>query len=398
MYGKRILLGITGGIAAYKIAFLIRILKKQEAEVKCIMTPASSAFISPLVLSTLSKNDVAIEFWNKETGAWNNHVAYAEWADLFVIAPATMNTIGKMANGLCDNLLLATYFSMKGKTVVAPAMDLDMYKHPSFLRNIDVLTKDGVLLIPAESGELASGLEGEGRMAEPEQIAEFIAVFLEKQTKTNGKRICITAGPTQEAIDPVRYISNHSSGKMGFAIAKAALIRGYEVDLISGPSKEILEHPHLNRIDVITAEDMLSEVKKHWHQSSIGVFTAAVADFKPQNTAKIKLKKRDGIETIMLEQNPDILKWASSNKNKVQKVIGFALETNNEEENALIKLKQKNLDLIVLNSTKDEGATFGGEQNKVTVFGNTGKLETFELQDKFKIAIQLIDLIEGLDA
>lgn len=398
MYGKRILLGITGGIAAYKIAFLIRILKKQEAEVKCIMTPASSAFISPLVLSTLSKNDVAIEFWNKETGAWNNHVAYAEWADLFVIAPATMNTIGKMANGLCDNLLLATYFSMKGKTVVAPAMDLDMYKHPSFLRNIDVLTKDGVLLIPAESGELASGLEGEGRMAEPEQIAEFIAVFLEKQTKTNGKRICITAGPTQEAIDPVRYISNHSSGKMGFAIAKAALIRGYEVDLISGPSKEILEHPHLNRIDVITAEDMLSEVKKHWHQSSIGVFTAAVADFKPQNTAKIKLKKRDGIETIVLEQNPDILKWASSNKNKVQKVIGFALETNNEEENALIKLKQKNLDLIVLNSTKDEGATFGGEQNKVTVFGNTGKLETFELQDKFKIAIQLIDLIEGLDA
>ena len=398
MYGKRILLGITGGIAAYKIAFLIRILKKQEAEVKCIMTPASSAFISPLVLSTLSKNDVAIEFWNKETGVWTNHVAYAEWADLFVIAPATMNTIGKMANGLCDNLLLATYFSMKGKTVVAPAMDLDMYKHPSFLRNIDVLTKDGVLVIPAESGELASGLEGEGRMAEPEQIAKCIALFLEKQTKTNGKRICITAGPTQEAIDPVRYISNHSSGKMGFAIAKAALIRGYEVDLISGPSKEILEHPHLNRIDVITAEDMLSEVKKHWHQSSIGVFTAAVADFKPQNTAKIKLKKREGIETIVLEQNPDILKWASSNKNKVQKVIGFALETNNEEENALIKLEQKNLDLIVLNSTKDEGATFGGEQNKVTVFGKAGMLEKFELQGKFKIAIQLIDLIEGLDA
>ena len=233
MYGKRILLGITGGIAAYKIAFLIRILKKQEAEVKCIMTPASSAFISPLVLSTLSKNDVAIEFWNKETGAWHNHVTYAQWADLFVIAPATMNTIGKMANGLCDNLLLATYFSMKGKTVVAPAMDLDMYKHPAFLRNIDVLSKDGVFVIPAESGELASGLEGEGRMAEPEQIAKFIAEFLEIKTKSNGKRICITAGPTQEAIDPVRYISNHSSGKMGFAIAKAALIRGYKVDLIS---------------------------------------------------------------------------------------------------------------------------------------------------------------------
>jgi phosphopantothenoylcysteine decarboxylase/phosphopantothenate--cysteine ligase len=309
-----------------------------------------------------------------------------------------MNTIGKMANGLCDNLLLATYFSMKGKTVVAPAMDLDMYKHPAFLRNIDVLSKDGVFVIPAESGELASGLEGEGRMAEPEQIAQFIAEFLETKTKSNGKRICITAGPTQEAIDPVRYISNHSSGKMGFAIAKAALIRGYKVDLISGPSKEILEHPHLNRIDVISAEDMLNEVKKHWHQSSIGVFTAAVADFKPQNTAKNKLKKRDGLGTIELEQNPDILKWASSNKNKAQKVIGFALETNNEEENALLKLEQKNLDLIVLNSTKDEGATFGGEQNKVTIFGKTGKLEAFELQDKFKIAIQLIDIIEGLDA
>lgn len=398
MYGKRILLGITGGIAAYKIAYLIRILKKQEAEVKCIMTPASSDFISPLVVSTLSKNDVGIEFWNKDTGAWNNHVAYAEWADVFVIAPATMNTIGKMANGLCDNLLLATYFSMKGKTVVVPAMDLDMYKHPAFERNIETLRNDGVLVIPAESGELASGLEGEGRMSEPEQIASYISSYLSRKPKYKEKRICITAGPTQEAIDPVRYISNHSSGKMGFALAKAALIAGFEVDLITGPSNESLTHPDLNRVDVLSADDMLNAVQKYWSNASIGIFSAAVADFKPEEASDVKLKKTNGQDPIILKQNPDILKWASSNRVNNQKVIGFALETNNEEENALFKLRQKNLDLIVLNSTRDTGATFGGNQNKVTIFGKQGKIETLGLQDKFKIAEQLIEIIETLDA
>jgi|TARA_B110000285_G_scaffold17664_1_gene17225 phosphopantothenoylcysteine decarboxylase/phosphopantothenate--cysteine ligase len=398
MFGKRILLGITGGIAAYKIAYLIRILKKLGAEVKCIMTPASSAFISPLVVSTLSKNEVGIEFWDKNTGTWNNHVAYAEWADVFLVAPATMNTIGKMANGLCDNLLLATYFSMKCKTIVAPAMDLDMYKHPSFLRNIATLSKDGVMVIPAEEGELASGLEGEGRLAEPEVMVSFLTTYMASEVSLCGKRICITAGPTQEAIDPVRYISNHSSGKMGFSIAKAALIRGYEVVLICGPTQETLVHPLLKRIDVLSAKEMLKEVQSVWQSCDFGVFSAAVADFRPVNVSEFKMKKNDDLTSIQLQQNPDILKWASFERKNNQKVIGFALETNNEEENALLKLEQKNLDLIVLNSTQDKGATFGGEQNKVTIFGKTGKLVELELQDKFDIAVRLMDIIENVNA
>lgn len=398
MYGKRILLGITGGIAAYKIAYLIRILKKQEAEVKCIMTPASSSFISPLVVATLSQNAVGIEFWNKETGVWNNHVEYALWADVFLIAPATMNTIGKMANGLCDNLLLATYFSMKGKTIVAPAMDLDMHKHPSFLRNLHVLTNDGVAIIPAEVGALASGLDGEGRMAEPEEMTRFLTQFIAKESPKPNKRICITAGPTREAIDPVRYISNHSSGKMGFAVAKAALLSGYEVELICGPSTETLIHPNLNRTDVISADEMLRAVKKYWKNCDIGVFSAAVADFKAAHISDIKLKKQNAQESITLEKNPDILKWASLNRENKQKVVGFALETNNEEENALLKLKQKNLDLIVLNSTNDAGATFGGEQNKVTIFGKDAQSVELSLRDKFDIALELIEHIENLNA
>ena len=398
MYGKRILLGITGGIAAYKIAYLIRSLKRQEAEVKCIMTPASSSFISPLVVSTLSKNEVAIEFWNKASGTWNNHVEYAEWADVFLIAPATMNTIGKMANGLCDNLLLATYFSMKGKTIVAPAMDLDMYKHPSFLRNIDTLMNDGVSIIPAEEGELASGLEGKGRMAEPDHIEIHLNEYFKKSISKASMKVCVTAGPTQETIDPVRYISNHSSGKMGFAVAKAALLRGYEVELICGPTKEVLFHPKLTRTDVRTAEEMLCAVQRCWQTCDVGIFSAAVADFKPAKASKIKLKKDNTDEFIELIQNPDILKWASFNRENKQRVIGFALETNNEQENALLKLKRKNLDLIVLNSTQDKGATFGGETNKVTIFGKEGLVIDLKLQNKFDIAINLIDTIEKLDA
>ena len=398
MYGKRILLGITGGIAAYKIAYLIRSLKKQEAEVKCIMTPASSAFISPLVVSTLSENEVAIEFWNKETGSWNNHVAYAEWADVFLIAPATMNTVGKMANGLCDNLLLATYFSMKGKTIIATAMDLDMYKHPSFLRNMDTLTKDGVSIIPAENGALASGLEGEGRMSEPNNIENFLKEYFKDTAPKGDKKICITAGPTQEAIDPVRYISNHSSGKMGFAIAKAALLKGYEVELICGPTQEELVHPNLNRTNIKTAEELLKAVQNCWQQCDLGVFSAAVADFRPSKMSSTKLKKESTEEAIDLVQNPDVLKWASFHRNNNQKVVGFALETNNEQENALLKLERKNLDLIVLNSTQDEGATFGGEKNKVTIFDKKGLVCDLKLQTKFDVAVNLIDIIEKLDA
>ena len=392
MYGKRILLGITGGIAAYKIAYLIRILRKKEAEVKCIMTPASCDFISPLVVSTLSENEVSIEFWDKSSGKWNNHVEYAKWADVFLIAPATMNTIGKMANGLCDNLLLATYFSMKNKTIVAPAMDLDMYKHPSLLRNFELLKKDGVAIIPAESGELASGLIGEGRLSEPETIANYLEAFFKSDAQCEGK-ILITAGPTYEHMDPVRYLGNHSSGKMGFSIAKAALSKGYTVDLIVGPTKQELIHPNLRRFDVVSANDMLQKVQELWGESNYGIFSAAVADYRPAVSSEIKIKKNEGEMNLSLLKNPDILSWASDNRNNQQKVIGFALETNNEEENALSKLERKNLDMIVLNSTQDEDATFGGVLNKVTIFDKNGNKTELPLQSKLNIGIELINII-----
>jgi len=392
MFEKRILLGITGGIAAYKIAYLIRILKKQGAEVKCIMTPASSDFISPLVVSTLSENEVSIDFWNKSTGKWNNHVDYALWADVFVVAPATMNTIGKMANGLCDNLLLATYFSMKSKTIVAPAMDLDMYAHPSFLRNMKTLQADGVLIIPAEDGELASGLNGEGRMAEPETIAAFLNNITSDSIKS-GKTILITAGPTFEHLDPVRFIGNHSSGKMGFAVAKAALFKGYKVHLITGPTEEILLHPNLTRCDVLSADEMLEAVQSVWQSCDFGIFSAAVADYKPLNKSEEKIKKNDDFVEIKMSKNTDILLWASSHRENQQKVVGFALETNNEEENALTKLERKKLDMIVLNSTQDDQATFGGHLNKVTIFDKAKNKIELPLQSKLDIGVELIKLI-----
>tara|TARA_Y100001933_G_C18993653_1_gene561599 strand:+ start:1485 stop:2675 length:1191 start_codon:yes stop_codon:yes gene_type:complete len=392
MFGKRILLGITGGIAAYKIAYLIRIFKKQEAEVKCIMTPASSDFISPVVVSTLSENQVSIEFWDKTTGKWNNHVDYALWADVLIIAPATMNTIGKMANGLCDNLLLATYFSMKKKTIIAPAMDLDMYRHPSFLRNMNILQGDGVSIIPAEEGELASGLNGEGRMAEPETIATFVNDFISESVVPK-QTLLITAGPTFEHIDPVRYIGNHSSGKMGFAIAKAALAKGYKVHLVSGPTKEEIVHPNLMRHDVITANQMMEAVQSFWPNCDCGVFSAAVADYRPLSKSEEKIKKNEDVLDIKLTKNPDILSWASASRENHQKIIGFALETNNEEEYALKKLERKKLDMIVLNSTKDDQATFGGELNKVTIFDKTQNRIELPLQTKLNIGIELINLI-----
>ena len=397
MYGKRILLGITGGIAAYKIAYLIRILKKKEAEVKCIMTPASSDFISPLVVSTLSENEVSIEFWDKPTGKWNNHVEYAQWADVFLIAPATMNTIGKMANGLCDNLLLATYFSMKNKTIIAPAMDLEMYKHPSLMRNFELLQKDGVSVIPAEDGELASGLKGEGRMAEPETIAALLEEFINNTISYKGT-ILITAGPTFEQIDPVRYIGNHSSGKMGFSLAKAALIKGYRVELIAGPSKEELVHPNLYRHDVVSAEEMMDKVQQLWQGCDCGIFSAAVSDYRPIERSQNKIKKNDEDLQLKLTINPDILFWASSHRENSQKVIGFALETNNEEENALSKLEKKNLDMIVLNSTRDKDATFGGDLNKVIIFDKNKNKTEIPLESKLNIGIKIINLMSEIDA
>ena len=393
MQGKRILLGITGGIAAYKIAYLIRIFKKKGAEVKCVMTPASSDFISPLVVSTLSQNPVAIEFWNKQTGVWTNHVELALWADVFVIAPATANSIAKMANGLCDNLLLATYLSMKTKTIVCPAMDLDMYKHPTFLRNSATLLKDGVLIIPATSGELASGLEGEGRMEEPEVIASYVENYLLSTIVKNNQTVLITAGPTYEALDPVRFIGNHSSGKMGFALAESCLKRGMKVILVSGPVQLALHHPNLTLVRVQSAENMLQAVSENWNNCDFGIFAAAVADYRPVNQEAQKIKKKEETLTLELVKNPDILRWASENRNNAQKVIGFALETNNAEENALLKLRSKNLDMIVLNTLENKGAGFQGDTNKITILDKMNQKIEFDLKSKSAVAEDIITSI-----
>jgi len=393
MQGKRILLGITGGIAAYKIAYLIRILKKKGAEVKCIMTPASSDFISPLVVATLSQNPVSSEFWNKQTGVWTNHVELAIWADVFVIAPATANSIAKMANGLCDNLLLATYLSLKSKAIVCPAMDLDMYTHPSFKRNLETLLKDGVIVIPATNGELASGLEGEGRMEEPEIIAKYISDYFQSTLTKSSKTVLITAGPTYEAIDPIRFIGNHSSGKMGFALAESCLKRGMNVILISGPVQLELAHPNLTLIRLKSAQEMLDAVSEKWSTCNFGIFAAAVADYRPTIQANQKIKKKEETLTLELVKNPDILSWASKNRTNQQKVIGFALETNNAEENALLKLSSKKLDMIILNTLENKGAGFQGDTNKITIFYNTNSKVEFELKSKSAVAEDIIESI-----
>ena len=392
MRGKRVLLGITGGIAAYKIAFLIRLLKKSEAEVKCILTPASSDFISPLVLSTLSENPVGIEFWNKEDGTWNNHVEYGLWADIFVVAPLTANSLSKMANGSSDNLLLASYLSMKTKTLVAPAMDLDMYAHPTTKRNLDVLIEDGVGIIPVESGELASGLSGEGRMAEPETIHQVIQNYFDAQLEAEfkGKKVLVTAGPTFESIDPVRFIGNHSSGKMGYRIAEELLSRGAHVILVSGPTKEELEHDNLTLIPIKTAIEMLKAVQLHWNICSYGIFSAAVADYRPKSVADQKIKKNDDELSIELIKNPDILKWAGDTKSSDQLLVGFALETSHLLENGKKKLAKKNLNLIVLNTLEDKGAGFGVDTNKISILDNHNNLAEFELKSKKEVASDIV--------
>ena len=396
MQGKRILLGITGGIAAYKIAFLIRILKKRGAEVKCIMTPASSDFISPLVVATLTENPVGIEFWDKKTGVWTNHVDYGLWADVFVVAPLTANTLAKLASGVCDNLFLATYLSMKCPTIVAPAMDLDMYAHPTTHRNLDQLIRDGVTIIPAESGQLASGLEGEGRMAEPETIVEAIDRFFNKTEATkalNGQKVLITAGPTYEAIDPVRFIGNHSSGKMGFALAQACLNQGAEVILISGPTQETLSHPNLTIVSIVSAEELFAQVKEFWEKCSIGIFSAAVADYRPEVKVDQKIKKSEEHLQLKLVKNPDVLSWAGSVKNETQLLIGFALETSNLLENATDKLARKNLDIIVMNTLEDKGAGFGHSTNKIALLDAHNNFTKFELKSKFAVAKDIVSYL-----
>ena len=395
MYGKRILLGISGGIAAYKIAYLIRLLKNQGAEVKCVMTPSASDFISPLVVSTLSQNPVAIEFWNKESGLWTNHVELALWADLYIIAPATANTIAKMANGICDNLLLACYYSSKSKTIIAPAMDLDMYQHPTFKRNLQQLISDSVLVIPATNGSLASGLEGEGRMEEPENILRFIQInFPFSEVELNSKKkILITAGPSYEAIDPVRFIGNHSSGKMGFALAEICLAKAWEVTLICGPTNLDLAHPNLTIIPVFSAEEMLLAVQENWKNADIGIFSAAVSDYRPEKLESQKIKKTEKTINLQLLKNPDIISWASENRGAKQFVVGFALETNNALEFALNKLYSKKMDMIVLNSMEDEEAGFKKETNKITILDKNKGKYSFPAKSKREVASDIIDAI-----
>lgn len=394
MQGKRILLGISGGIAAYKIATLIRLLIKSGAEVKCIMTPASSDFISPLTVATLSKNPVGIEFWDKNDGTWTNHVEYGLWADVFLIAPLTANTLHKLATGGCDNLLVATYLSMKCPVIVAPAMDLDMYIHPSTQRNLETLRLDGVQIIPAEKGELASGLIGQGRMAEPETLFDVLDAFLGASEELKGKKFLITAGPTYEAIDPVRFIGNHSSGKMGFALAATILQKGGEVTLISGPTKLDLNHENLKLVRVQSAENMLNQVQEYWGSVDVGIFSAAVADYRPLSISEEKIKKNDDRLVIELIKNPDILGWAGVHKKEDQLLIGFALETTNGIYYAEDKLNRKNLDFIVLNTLKDHGAGFGFDTNKISILDKHNKFTSFELKSKADVAKDIVDYMK----
>ena len=392
--GKKILLGITAGIAAYKTASLVRLFIKKGAEVKVIMTPASKDFITPLTLSTLSKNPVHSTFYNKEdeNEVWNNHVDLGLWADIFVIAPATANTLSKMTNGTCDNLLLATYLSAKCPVYTAPAMDLDMYKHPSTKETLAKLTSFGNTVIPATSGELASGLVGEGRMAEPEDIVDFIEKDILDQLPLKGKNILITAGPTYEAIDPVRFIGNHSTGKMGYATAKVAADLGAKVTLISGPSNEKISHSLINKIDVVSADEMYEKTHQFYETSDIAILSAAVADYKPKNVAGQKIKKANAALEIALAPTKDILASLGETK-RHQFLVGFALETNNEVENAKSKLVRKNLDAIVLNSLQDKGAGFATNTNKISIIDKDFKSLSFELKSKTEVARDIINYI-----
>ena len=392
--GKKVLLGVTAGIAAYKAAILVRGFIKAGAEVRVIMTPEAKDFVTPLTLSTLSKNEVYSTFVSddNENAVWNNHVELGLWADFFVIAPATANTLSKMTSGASDNLLLATYLSAKCPVYFAPAMDLDMYKHPSTHHSFEVLTSYGNIMIPATSGELASGLEGKGRMAEPEDIVRFIEDDILSKLPLKGKKLLITAGPTYEAIDPVRFIGNHSSGKMGFEIAEASARQGAEVFLITGPTHLQTKSKLITTIRVTSAGEMFDAVANKFDQVDIAIAAAAVADYRPSRVADQKIKKKESALVINLEPTQDILAYMGSVK-KNQFLVGFALETENEVENAQGKLQRKNLDLIVLNSLNDTGAGFKTETNKVTFIKQDGTVLPQDLKSKTEVAEDLLNLI-----
>ena len=397
--GQKILLAVCGSIAAYKSALIVRLLKKQGAEVRVVMTPSALGFITPLTLSTLSENPVLHSFTEGNLGEWNNHVELALWADLILIAPASENTIGKMVHGICDNLVLAIYFSAKCPVFVCPAMDLDMYKHFSTQENLKKLQDNNVVLIDAESGELASGLIGQGRLAEPENIVGFIEAYIGNTAPLVSKRVLITAGPTYEAIDPVRFIGNHSSGKMGIALAMHAWKMGAAVTLICGPVNESLlaSLPSAIQIQKVTSgQQMFETVQAHVDHQDIVIFAAAVADYTPEVVSEIKIKKTEETFSIQLKKNPDIAKICGQHKKVNQIFVGFALETNNEEVNALNKMKAKNFDAIVLNSMNDVGAGFAGDTNKVTIY-STGQIPYQSmLQSKDAIAKEILNYIVGI--
>jgi phosphopantothenoylcysteine decarboxylase/phosphopantothenate--cysteine ligase len=393
--GKKVLLGITASIAAYKSASIVRLLKKSGAQVKVIQTAESTNFITPLTLSTLSENDVLLDLIDSDTNTWNNHVELSIWADLMLIAPLTAKSMSKMVQGNCDNLLLATYLSAKCPVYFAPAMDLDMYKHPSTVDNINKLISFSNVHIPAKYGFLASGLEGEGRMCEPEEIISFIKLDLEDKLLLKGKKLLITSGPTREAIDKVRYISNHSSGKMGFALAKIAISLGAQVTIITGPTNQTLDSDRLKRINVISTQDMYEEVKINLPENDIIIFAAAVSDFKPKDVFLSKLKtKKFNLELV---ETIDIANFSSTIKTKDQFLVGFALENENEIVNAKEKLLKKNLDLIVVNSLRDKNTGFNYDTNKITIIDKELNIFKYELKDKIDVAKDIFNKIIELN-
>jgi len=393
--GKNIVIAVCGSIAAYKIASLIRLLLKADARVNVVMSKEATAFITPLTLSTLSKNPVLIDYYQPNTGEWNNHVEIALNADYILVAPATANTLSKMANGFCDNLLTAVYLSAKCPVLFAPAMDLDMWKHPSTQSNINKLSSYGNILIPPGKGELASGLVGEGRLAEPEEILDFLVKFSEKGLPLAGKKALVSAGPTYEAIDPVRFIGNHSSGKMGYAIATQLEELGADVTLVSGPSA--LKLPKgVDTISVTSAAEMLHACEEHFEAADIVVMSAAVADYTPVEVASQKIKKKENEFSIELKKTVDILATLGAKKKENQLLVGFALETNNELENAKGKLIRKNLDFIVLNSMQDKGAGFATDTNKVTIIDRSGNTREFSLKSKEEVAKDICSIIVSL--
>lgn len=393
--GKHIVLGITGGIAAYKSVTLLRLLVKAGAEVQVVMTPAAKEFITPVTLSSLSGRPVVSEFFTANTGEWHSHVDLGLWADLMVIAPATASTIGKMANGIADNMLVTTYLSAKEPVMVAPAMDLDMMAHPSTARNLETLSRDGVMVVEPAAGELASHLVGKGRMEEPENIFKTISEFFARRSDMEGMHVAITAGPTHERLDPVRFIGNYSSGKMGYALARECAGRGAKVTLISGPV-DLPAPEGVETIKVTSAREMLEASKEPFAKADIGIFAAAVADYRPEECSDRKIKREGGEDmTIRLVRNPDIAATLCAGKRENQLFAGFALETDHEHENAVGKLRRKGLDMVVLNSLNDKGACFGTDTNKITLISRDGSEKAFPLKSKQEVARDIIDAMNA---